>query len=142
MISKWRVSKEKVCMTKDHLKNSKIPSKTLTRSPVKRSLSVYVAVLGQYCAEVITLSAFTYTKNVTCGVTKANKCHGRTLSTVFCCYYFFRHNAIQLAKLGPTFSSLSPCPSLPSVETGERRQFQCLNIVLNNKTGPFFLKCN
>ena len=85
------------------------------------------------------LSAFTYTKNVTCGVTKANKCHERTLSTVCCCYYFLRHNAIQLAKVGPTFSSLSPCPSLPSVETGERRQFQCLNIVLNNKTGPLFL---
>ena len=128
-------------MTKDHLKKSKIPSKTLTRSPVKRSLSVCVAVLGQYCAEVITLSAFTYTKNVTCGGMKANKCHERTLSTVFC-YYFFRHNAMQLEKVGPPFSSLSPCPSLPSVETGERRQFQCLNIVLNNKTGPLFLKCN
>ena len=85
------------------------------------------------------LSAFTYTKNVTCGVMKANICHERTLSTVCCCYYFFRHNAIQFAKVGPTFSSLSPCPSLPSAETGERRQFQCLNIVLNNKTGPLFL---
>ena len=128
-------------MTKDHLKNSKIPPKTLTRSPVQRSLSVYVAVLVNTVLKSL-LSAFTYTKNVTCGVTKANKCHKRTLSTVCCCCYFFRHNAIQLAKVGPTFSSLSPCPSLPSVETGERRLFQCLNIVLNNKTGPLFLKCN
>ena len=81
---------------------------------------------------------------MTCGVTKIswNKFHERTLSIVFCCYYFFSGIAIQLEKVGPTFSSLSPCPSLPSVKTGERRRFQCLNIVLNSKTGPLFLKCN
>ena len=33
----------------------------------------------------------------------------------------------------PTFSSCTTCPSLPSFTTKEREQFQCLEIVLNNK---------
>ena len=37
------------------------------------------------------------------------------------------------------FLSLNPFPSLPSVATDNRKQFQCLNIVLNNKTGPLFV---
>ena len=44
--------------------------------------------------------------------------------------------AIKLEKVGPTFSSFNPCPSLASVATFDRKQFQYLNIVLNNKTGP------
>ena len=38
--------------------------------------------------------------------------------------------------------NFNPCLSLPSVATGVRKQFQCLIIVLNNKTGSFFLKFN
>ena len=48
----------------------------------------------------------------------------------------------QLEKLGINFSSFNPCPSLPSIATDDRKQFQCLTIVLNNKTGPLFMKCN
>ena len=48
--------------------------------------------------------------------------------------------ALELEKVGPTFSTFNPCPSLPSVASDERKQFQYLNIVLNNKTGPLFLK--
>ena len=44
--------------------------------------------------------------------------------------------------IDPTFSSLSPCPSLPSVATDDRKPFQCLNIVLNNKSGLLFLELN
>ena len=50
-------------------------------------------------------------------------------------------NCDQLEKLGINFSSFNPCPSLPSISTDDRRQFQCLNIVLNNKPGPLFMKC-
>ena len=44
--------------------------------------------------------------------------------------------------IDPTFSSLSPCPSLPSVATDDRKQPQCLNMVLNNKNGPLCLEFN
>ena len=38
--------------------------------------------------------------------------------------------------------SLSPCPSLASVATDDRKQPQCLNMVLNNKNGPLCLGFN
>ena len=40
------------------------------------------------------------------------------------------------------FSSFNPFPSLPSVATDDRKQFQCHNIVFNNKTTPLFLESN
>ena len=36
-------------------------------------------------------------------------------------------------KVGLTLSSCNPCPSLPSVATEDRKQFQCLDIVLKTK---------
>ena len=50
--------------------------------------------------------------------------------------------ALKLGKVGPTFSCFNPHPSLPSVATDNGKQFQCLNIILNNKTGPLFLEFN
>ena len=49
-------------------------------------------------------------------------------------------NAFKLEKVCPTFASFDPCPSLPSVATDDRKQFQCVNIVLNDKTLPLFLE--
>ena len=49
--------------------------------------------------------------------------------------------ALKLEKVGQTafqFSSFNPCPSLPSVATDSGKQFQCLDIVFNNKSGPLF----
>ena len=57
-----------------------------------------------------------------------------------------------MKKTGPTFSvkfqsmsrdGSSPYPSLPSVETDDRKQFQCVNIVVNDKTrgNPYILSC-
>ena len=43
---------------------------------------------------------------------------------------------------GPNFSSFNPFPSLPSVATDDRKQFQCREIVFNYKTGPLFLEFN
>ena len=51
----------------------------------------------------------------------------------------FLGEAFKLEKDDPVFKIFSPCPSLPSVATDpDRKQFQCLNISLYNKTGPFF----
>ena len=43
---------------------------------------------------------------------------------------------------GPIPSSFNPYPSLPSVVTDDRKQFERLNIVIHNKTGPFCLEFN
>ena len=48
----------------------------------------------------------------------------------------------QLQKLGPIFSSFNPFPSLPSIQTDYRNQFQCQKIVFDNKTRPLFLEFN
>ena len=48
--------------------------------------------------------------------------------------------ALKLEQFGRTFSSLNPCPFLPSVATtDDRNQFQCLKIFLNNKFAALFL---
>ena len=58
-------------------------------------------------------------------------------------YKFFRdfctHNT-KTWNVGPTFSSFNPFSFLPSVVTDNRKQFQCQNIVLNNKIGPLFVE--
>ena len=38
----------------------------------------------------------------------------------------------------PTFSSFKSCPSLLFIATNDRKQFQRVNEVLSNRTGPFF----
>ena len=53
-------------------------------------------------------------------------------------YFWCSRFTVKLEKVGPTSSIFNPCPSLPSVATDDRKQFQWVNIVLNNKTGPFF----
>ena len=50
--------------------------------------------------------------------------------------------ASKLEKVGLRCSSFNPFPSLPSVATDDWKQFQCLNIVLNNKTRPLFFIFN
>jgi len=40
------------------------------------------------------------------------------------------------------FSSFNPLPSLPSVATDDRKQFQCRKIVFNNKARALFLEFN
>ena len=54
----------------------------------------------------------------------------------------FASIALKLEKVGPTFSRFNQFPSLPCVTKDNRKQFQCLNIVLNNKIEPLFLKFN
>ena len=54
----------------------------------------------------------------------------------------FKNMASKLEKIGPILSSFNPFPSLSSVATDDRKQFQCSKIVFNNKAGPLFLKFN
>ena len=49
--------------------------------------------------------------------------------------------ALKLEKVGPPLS-FNPVSYLPSVALDGRKQFQCLNIGLYNKTGQLFLECN
>ena len=44
------------------------------------------------------------------------------------------HVASKLENNWPFFSSFNPSPSMPSVATGDRKQFQYLQIVFSNKT--------
>ena len=52
----------------------------------------------------------------------------------------FEERVSKLEIIGPIFSSFNPFPSLPSVTTDDRKQFQYHMIVLNNKTRPLFLE--
>ena len=62
-----------------------------------------------------------------------------TFYKYFCCSRFCEfHSGVKLEKVGPTSSIFNPRPSLPSVANENRKQFQWLNVLLNNKTGPFF----
>jgi len=56
----------------------------------------------------------------------------------------FENIASKLEKIGPFFSSFNPFPSLPSVATDDRKQFQCRKLVFNNKfkARPLFLEFN
>ena len=54
----------------------------------------------------------------------------------------FENVASKLEKIGPIFSSFNPLPSLPSVATDDRKQFQYRKIVFNNKARPLFLEFN
>ena len=54
----------------------------------------------------------------------------------------FEDIAWKREKLGLIFSSFNPFPSLPSAATHDRKQFQCRNIVFNNKTRTLFLGFN
>ena len=50
----------------------------------------------------------------------------------------FENIGSKLEKIGPIF--FNPFPSLPSVATDDRKQFQCGKKVFNNKTEPLFLE--
>jgi len=54
----------------------------------------------------------------------------------------FENIASKLEKIGPIFSSFNPFPSLPSIATGDRKQFQWRKIDFINKARPLFLEFN
>ena len=82
-----------------------------------------IAVLGQFCVEVISWCVYLYIK-CSCRVMNkiSNKFHLGAL-TVIILLVIFVDIALKLDKIEPTFSSLNPCPSLPSVATDDSEQF-------------------
>ena len=57
-------------------------------------------------------------------------------------WHFFVEIASKREKVGSTFSSFNPFPSLPTVAPVDRKQIQRHNIhvVLNDKPWPLFLE--
>ena len=96
-----------------------------------------IAVIGQFCilTEVITLCLLYLHTKCSCEIMKniSNKFDQGALVTIIVFGDFCRQS-IKLQKIGPTFSSFNPCPSLPSVTTNDSKQYQYLNIVFNSKT--------
>ena len=83
------------------------------------------AILGQVCAKIITQCLYSYTKI-------SNELYHEE-PTIIIFLVIFEDVASKLEKNGAIFSSFNPFPSLPSVATDNRKQFQCHNIVLNSK---------
>ena len=54
----------------------------------------------------------------------------------------FEDEDSKLQKIGPLFLSFNPFPSLPSIAADDSKQFQCCEIVFNNKTEPLVLEFN
>ena len=70
----------------------------------------------------------------------SNKFHQGKLTNIF--LMIFAGITLKLEKVGTTFWSFNPCPSLLSLVTDNRKQFQRLNKIWLNKTGPTFWKFN
>ena len=51
------------------------------------------------------------------------------------------HITSKLEKIGQFFQ-VNPSPSMPSIATGDKKQFQYLQIVFNNKTRSLVLEFN
>ena len=97
--------------------------------------------LGQFCAKIVTLCLYSYTK-CSCNTMKISK---RILlvpanHNIFFFLVIMKNIASELEKIGPIFSSFNPFPSLPSAATDDRKWFQCRKIVFNNKARPLFLE--
>ena len=90
-----------------------------------------ILVLGQLCAE----------KDFS-GVMKKLSSKFRKGALTIYYYSFFGEFCRHFVKTWNgwiNLSSFNTCPSLPSVATDDRKQFQWLNKDFNNKTGPLFL---
>ena len=88
-----------------------------------------------YCPQPHTKCSVRYKKKI------SNKLHYGAL-TIITFWVIFAGIGLKLEKVGQTFSSSNQCPPLPSVATDDRKEFQCLNIVSNNKTEPLLLGFN
>ena len=85
------------------------------------------AILGQFCAKIITYCP-THTQS-------APKFFQGQLTIIIFWGVIFENIASK-----PIYSSLTPFPSLPSVATDDRKQFQYCKIVFNNKARPLLLE--
>ena len=95
------------------------PSHAASCLTLKEQCHEDFAALGQFCAKIIT--------NCSCKATTkiSNKCYQRGL-TMINFLRIFGTRSIKIRKGWPIFSSFNPLPSMPSVATGDRKQFQYL----------------
>ena len=68
----------------------------------------------------------------------SNKFHQEALNKTFF-GDFHKCSILKLDNIAPIFSRFNPCPPLQSKATDDKREYQGLNIVLNNKAGPLVL---
>ena len=135
----WRLPLQRGLMN-FQLQNFQLYNKSLNdwswkRLILSQSLCVYYY---HYCYSVIYswrvfLTALQNLRSILCLVsafTPYTKCPCRVMN---------RHS-IETWKSCPASSSLNSFPSQQSAATDDRKHFQWLNIVLNNKTGPLLLK--
>ena len=72
----------------------------------------------------------------------SDKSHQGALTIILYFWVIFAGIALKLEKGTPTFSSSNPYPSVSFVASEDRKDFLCLNIVSNNKTGALVLEFN
>ena len=84
------------------------------------------------------LSTFTHTQNAP-KVLRISQVKLSRKNNHNICLAVFSGHSLGTWKNWLVFSSFNPFPSLPSVATDDRKQFQCCNIVFGNKTTPLFL---
>ena len=90
------------------------------------------AVLSLFCAKIIILRLQSQTKCFCKATSKApNEFYQRGL-TIINFLTIFGTRSIKTCKNWPIFLNFNPFPSMPSVVTGDRKQFQYPPIVLNN----------
>ena len=96
------------------------------------------AVLGQFCPKVITYCLYPYEKCSCKATRKISNEFYRGQLTIIISSVIFEDISSKLERTGPILSSFNPFPSVPSVATDGRKQFQCLKIVFNNNTKPLY----
>ena len=98
------------------------------------------AILGQFCAKIITKCLYLYTKCSCKTMRKISNEFYQGELTIIIWGVIFENIASKLEKIGPIFSSFNPCSSMPSAATDGRKQFQSNKIVFNNNARPLFLE--
>ena len=111
------------------------PSHAASCLTLKEQCHEDFAALGQFCAKIITKCSCKATTKI------SNEFDQRGL-TMINFLRIFGTRSIKIRKSWPIFSSFNLFPSMPSVATGDRKQFQYLQIVLNNKTRSLVLEFN
>ena len=99
------------------------------------------AVLGRFCSEGITCCLYPWIK---CSrrLMKISKNVHQGALTIAIFFADFACVALKLEKVGPILLRFNPYSLLPCIATDDRKQFQCSNVVSENKTGPLFLEFN
>ena len=109
--------------------NKSVRARTLDQQILKGLCHEDFAILGQFCAKIITWCLYSYTK-----------CSCETMRKISNEFYQGEPTIISFLEIFETtaskFSSFNPFASLASVATDDKKQFQWCQIVFNNKTRP------